>query len=78
MSSVSLLPVVCFASDLPSTCACSHFKEIWSPTKTEFSTDAERVVKKEQSMRDEEFPKDYTLTVFKFTTDVSIGIIKGV
>ncbi|XP_067116872.1 RNA-binding protein 43-like [Osmerus mordax] len=32
--------------------------------------DAERVIKKEQSMRDEEFPKDYTLTVFKFTTDV--------
>ncbi|XP_062303658.1 RNA-binding protein 43-like isoform X2 [Osmerus eperlanus] len=31
--------------------------------------DAERVIKKEQSMRDEEFPKDYTLTVFKFTTD---------
>lgn len=33
--------------------------------------DAGRVVKKEQVMKDDEFPEDYSLTVFPFTTDVS-------
>ncbi|XP_036401533.1 RNA-binding protein 43-like [Megalops cyprinoides] len=32
--------------------------------------DAERVLKKEQIMQDKEFPKEYALTVFKFSDDV--------
>jgi len=37
--------------------------------------DAERVVRKEQQiMRDDEFPEDYTLTVFPFSRDVSMDL----
>ncbi|KAL1021793.1 hypothetical protein UPYG_G00018040 [Umbra pygmaea] len=36
----------------------------------EKNTDAEKVITKEQIMRDKEFPQDYHLTVYKFTPDV--------